>query len=326
MRGYYVALALLLLGAAGRADSAHADNSSPCSVVGSEMAAPYIRHLMMSTDAAAYVVRHVRNACSFITEATRQGAPLEQISPSLAPILADMNARILAPIFRLHPELLAEPQKQQSPKKVYRATRKDISRLTATWLMHNLLKSQQAMGKVSSDFIAQRADQKSVFETYGAVLNATAELSAAEKVISDTYPRVWQQQLIAERPLQPRTTESDANFHNSVAARGSVKLTAPALAKIRSFLRQARIAEPNEDWIASLGWVIDQRSKGPEDRSWTSIGAGLVLGVFSRSLVPPDVIDKVDGIEVIFHADNPDRLTGKTIDFQKGNFVIRTDD
>jgi hypothetical protein len=282
-----------------------------------------MRHLTMSSDAATYVARHVRNACRFITEATRQGAPLAQMSPSLTPILADMNARILAPIFRLHPELSAEAQKQQSSKKVYRATRRDISRFTATWLMHNLLKSQQAMGNATSDFIAQRADQKSVFEANGAVLNASAELSAAAKVISDTYPRVWHKQLIAERPLQPRTTESDANFHNGVAARGSVTLTAPALAKIRSFMRQARIAEPNEDWIASLEWVIDQRSRGPEDRSLTSIGAGLVLGVFSRSQVPPDVIDKVDGIEVLFHADNPDRLTGKTIDFQKGEFVIR---
>jgi hypothetical protein len=99
MRGYYVALALLLLAAAGRAGSAHADNSSPCSVAGSEMAAPSIRHLTMSSDAATYVVRHVRNGCSFIVEATRQGAPLEQISPSLTPILADMNARIVAPSF-----------------------------------------------------------------------------------------------------------------------------------------------------------------------------------------------------------------------------------
>jgi hypothetical protein len=323
MRGYYVGLALLLLAAAERADSAHAGNSSPCSVAGSEMAAPSVRHLTMSGETAAYVVRHVGNACSFIVEATRQGAPLEQISPSLTPILADMNARILAPIFRLHPELLAEPQKQQSPKKGYRATRKDISRLTATWLMHNLLKSDKAMGKASSDFLAQRADQKSVFETYGAVLNATAELSAAAKVVSDTYPRMWQRQLIAARPPQPRTTESDASFRKSAAPRGSVKLTALAIAKIRSFLRQARIAEPNEDWIASLGWAIDQRSKGPEDRNWTTIPAGLVLGTFSRSQVPPDVIDKVDGIEVIFTADSPERLTGKTIDFQKGKFVIR---
>jgi hypothetical protein len=320
MRGYYVGLALLLLAAAERADSAHAGNSSPCSVAGSEMAAPSVRHLTMSGETAAYVVRHVGNACSFIVEATRQGAPLEQISPSLTPILADMNARILAPIFRLHPELLTEPQEQQSPKEVYRATKKDISRLTATWLMHNLLKSEQAMGKASSDFIAQRADQKSVFELY---LNATAELSAAAKVISDTYPHVWQKQLIAARPLQPRTTESDASFRKSAAPRGSVKLTAPALAKIRSFLRQARIAEPNKDWIASLGWAIDQRSKGPEDRNWTTTPAGLVLGTFSRSQVPPDVIDKVDGIEVIFTADSPERLTGKTIDFQTGKFVIR---
>jgi hypothetical protein len=323
MRGYYVALAVLLLAAAGQADSAHADNSNPCSVVGSEMGAPPIPDLTMSTDAAAYVVRHVRNACRFITEGTRQGAPLEQISRSLTPILAGMNAGILAPIFRLHPELLAEPQEQQSPTSVYRATRNDISRLTATWLMHNLLKSEQALGKASSDFISQRADQESAVEAYGPILNATAELSAAAKVISDTYPRVWQKQLIAGRPLQVRTAESDANFRKSAAPRGSVKLTAPAIETIRSFLRQARIAEPNGDWVASLEWVIEQRAKGPEDRNWTTIPAGLVLGTFSRSQVPPDVIDKVDGIEIIFTGDSPERLTGKTVDFQKGRFVIR---
>ncbi|MGH6726248.1 MAG: hypothetical protein ACREB8_06855 [Pseudolabrys sp.] len=281
------------------------------------------RYLRMSKGAAAYVVRHVNNACRSIVAATRQGAPLEQISPSLTPRLGELHERILTPIFRLHPGLMAEPDDGTQPKKVYRATKKDISRSTAIWLMRELLRAHLALVKASSDFIAQKSDQRSGGQAEAAVLNADTEVVSATSVISEAYPDVWYKQLTAAMPRQVRTAELDANFRNAVAPRGSVKLTAQASAKIRSFMREARRTTPNEDFIVSLGWAIDGKSKGPEDKTWTSILDGLLLGTWLRSQLPPDVIDKVDGIEIVFTADRPDRLIGKTIDFQKGAFVIR---
>jgi len=324
MRGYHVALAFLLLPAAGQVDYAYAENSSPCLVAGSETAVSpaYVRHLRMSKGAAAYVVRHVHNACRSIVDATRQGAPLEQISSSLTPILAELHARILVPIFRLHPELAAEPEKQPSPKIVYRAARKDISRSTALWLMRELLKAHTALVQASSGFVAQKADQKFEGQVEQAVLSAVTEVLAATKVISDAYPAIWNKQLSAALPREVRTAETDANFRKAAAPRGSVKLTATALAQIKSFMRQARKAVPKDDLIATIGWATGQKSKGPEDKTWTSVPDGLLFGTYLRSQVPPDIIDKIDGIEIIFDADTPSRLVGKTIDFKKGRFVI----
>ena len=67
----------------------------------------------------------------------------------------------------------------------------------------------------------------------------------------------------------------------------------------------------------------DQRSKGPGDNSWIDQGPGLVFGAYVRTQLPPDVIDHVGGIEIVFSADDPSALAGKTIDVQDRKFFIR---
>jgi hypothetical protein len=140
--------------------------------------------------------------------------------------------------------------------------------------------------------------------------------------VSDAYPDVWSKQVNAAKPKQNRTAETDAAVRKSAMPKGSVKLTVRAIATIKSFLRQARIAEPKEDYVAAIQWVTGQRFRGPEDTRWTNVGAGLVMGVHSRSEIPPDVVDKVGDTEIIFLADAHSRLAGKTIDFQNSNFMI----
>jgi hypothetical protein len=186
--------------------------------------------------------------------------------------------------------------------------------------MHELVKAQLAIAKVSVDFTIDQGLGSKAEDVYVSVV--TKVLGPA-KLISDAYPDIWDKQLNAMRPHQVRTAETDTSFRKTVVPRGSVKLTAPAVAQIRSFMHEARKLTPKDDLVAALGWTTRQRSKGSEDKTWTSIPDGLLLGAFPRSQLPPDVIDKVDGIEIVLTADSPDRLAGKTIDFQKGQFVIR---
>jgi hypothetical protein len=80
---------------------------------------------------------------------------------------------------------------------------------------------------------------------------------------------------------------------------------------------------PHGDQIAWIGWASEQRSKGPSDATWKSEGAGWVLGAYLRTQVPPDVIDKVRGTEIVFSAEQPSSLIGKTIDVTNRTFFVR---
>ena len=89
------------------------------------------------------------------------------------------------------------------------------------------------------------------------------------------------------------------------------------------FMRQVRRASPQDDWIASILWATKRKYKGPNDVDWINVEDGLQLGAYRRTDVPSDVIDKVDGAEIVFSAPDPSMLAGKTIDLQKGQLVLR---
>jgi len=100
-------------------------------------------------------------------------------------------------------------------------------------------------------------------------------------------------------------------------------LSDSALALIKSFMRQVGRVTSSSDQIASIGWVTDQKSKRPDDAGWIDQGAGWVLGAYSRAQVPPDVIDNVGGIEIIFSAKDPSTLTGKIVDADDRKLFVR---
>jgi hypothetical protein len=53
-------------------------------------------------------------------------------------------------------------------------------------------------------------------------------------------------------------------------------------------------------------------------------GDGWILGAYSRTQVPPDVIDKVQGIEIVFSAEgDPSSLKGKSIDVANRKLFVR---
>ena len=122
---------------------------------------------------------------------------------------------------------------------------------------------------------------------------------------------------------QPRTPESDNAFRKNAPPLGSVRLSHSALAMVKSFMRQVRRTMPHSDQVAWIGWASEQQSKGPRDETWKSEGAGWVLGAYSRTQVPPDVIDNIHGIQIVSSAEEPSSLIGKTIDVTNGKFFVR---
>jgi hypothetical protein len=122
---------------------------------------------------------------------------------------------------------------------------------------------------------------------------------------------------------QPRTPESDKAFRKNAPPLGSVRLSSSALAIVKSFMQEVQRATPRTDQIACILWAREQQSKGPNDATWKSEGAGWVLGAYSRTHVPPDVIDRVHGIRIVFSAEEPSSLIGKTIDVTNGKFFVR---
>jgi hypothetical protein len=123
---------------------------------------------------------------------------------------------------------------------------------------------------------------------------------------------------------QPRTPKSDEVFRKSAPPPGSVRLSNRALAVVKSFMHGVRRAMPEGDQIAWIGWVKDQAVKGPNDTNWTRHDSGWVLGAYSRAQLPPDVIDTVRGVEIVFTTnDDPSSLTGKTIDVANHKFFVR---
>ena len=80
---------------------------------------------------------------------------------------------------------------------------------------------------------------------------------------------------------------------------------------------------PGGEHIASISWAREQKSKGRGDREWSNSGAGWTLGAYRKTEVPPDVIDTVRGIEIMFTAEDPTALAGKTLDATKQKFFVR---
>ena len=282
--------------------------------------------------AAIYVVEHVRRACRMMAEDISQDARFAELAKQLTPVLADLRTNVLAPIYRSHPDLEAAPLAEPQPHNVkpgsaakrragaiHRATRRDIRRATAVRLSTELQRIEQQAFKLASAHVDQTAKDAAEIMLQP-VIDAEAELSFASKVAYDAYPDLFAK---LEAPQQPRTEQSDTSFRKSAPPRGSVKLSAAALNLVKSFMKQAQSIPPRDDQIASISWVRDQKRKGPNDAAWIDEGAGWVLGAYSRTQLPSDVIDRVGGIEIVFGVEDPASLAGKTIDIKDRKFFVR---
>jgi hypothetical protein len=296
---------------AGRAD--------PCSTSGAKTASPSPApwRARISRRDAIYVILHMQKACRYLAEShdSRSASSV----PQLASILDDLQKAVLDPIYRSHLDLKGVVLPVSPAQKVPRATRRDIQRTTATRMSDDLTRLRRQIYELSTQNLDQLPNKSAAEKALQPFNDAAAELTFAQSIAFDAYPDLFTKLAI---PQQPRTEESDAGFRQSAPPPGSVRLSDSALALVKSFMREVRRKVPESGQIASIGWARDQRAKGPKDADWADLGSGWVLGTYRRAEVPPDVIDRVRDIEIIFNAEDPSSLAGKIVDTKDRKLVV----
>jgi hypothetical protein len=271
---------------------------------------------------AAYLVRHVQKTCRIVAEISDKVSRAAPSAPEFNSIRDDLHATILDPLYRAHPALRNAAFPEVLGQKAPRATARDIRPTTASRLAADLTRLQQRISKLAALATDQQADKESAEKALLPFIDAALEFSLAQKIEFDAYPDLAAKNLAAVS--QPRTQESDEIFRKTAPPLGSVRLSDQALALVKSFMRQVRRATSQSDQIAWIGWVSEPRLKRPGDVNWIAFGGGWSLGAYARTQVPPDVIDKIRGIDIVFSAgDKLSSLMGKTIDVANRRFFIR---
>jgi hypothetical protein len=324
MRWLYAILILLWVPSAladvGNSELARPKTQSdPCWTASetSARSAPPVWAAKLRRRTAIYVIQHVRKACRIMSDATDSG------DERLAQLLAQLRDDVLGPIYCAYPRLAHDPLADDSRRPEYaRATGKDIGRATAVRLEAALTKIRGEIGQGAPDKANQAANKDVAEAALQPFLNATVELSLASQVVFDAYPDLRTKEFRSVQS-QPRSAETDASYRKMVPPLGSVRLSASALQQVKMFMRQVRHDSPQDDWIATILWATKRKYRGPNDLDWINVEDGLELGAYHRTDVPSDVIDKVDGAEIVFSAPDPSMLAGKTIDLQKGQLVLR---
>ncbi len=103
---------------------------------------------------------------------------------------------------------------------------------------------------------------------------------------------------------------------HSLWGNGSLQLTIAARSVLVDMMRGITEFRP----IAFVGWVTDQISgTGAES---VHLGPGWGVGFYSSTQVPAGAIVKIDDIPFVFEASTAHRLSGATLDFDQGKFVV----
>lgn len=281
-------------------------SNDPCWV---ETSAKPVTPVQISRRGAVYVIKHIHNACRLLASA--EGSRSDSIR-------GDLYDSVIGPIYQAHPKIV-HALHGPSTGKVFRATRRDIGQISAIRLNDEIERLQKDIFKLVGDKVDRSVDQSAATTALEPFIDAATELSFAGQIGFDAYPELFAKMQV---PDQPRTAESDAAFRKGAPPHGSVKLSDAALALVQSFMREVGRIEGSEQ-VAAIGWAREQKSKRPGDREWSNSGAGWYLGARRKTEVPPDVIDTVRGVEIVFTAEDPSSLAGKTVDATKQGLFVR---
>jgi len=308
--------AILIWGLATLAHAAELDlphrkastSNDPCWVNAS---AKPVTSIQISRRGAVYVIKHIHNACRLLASASDDGSRSDSIR-------GDLYDSIISPIYRAHPNI-ARAMRWPSSGKAFHATPRDIERIPAIRLNDEIARLQKDIIKLGGDKVDRSVDQSAATKALEPFIDAATELSFGGQIALDAYPDLFAKIRV---PDQPRTAESDAAFRKGAPPHGSVKLSDAALTLVQSFMREIGRIQGSEQ-VAVIGWAREQKSKRPGDKEWSSSGAGWYLGAFRRTEVPPDVINTVRGVEIVFTAEDPSALAGRTIDATKRKLFVR---
>jgi hypothetical protein len=297
------------------------EGANPCIVpdAGPATAAAAPPRFHVSRRGAIYIAQHIQKACDILAAGSTKGM---QPAPQASEILTALRAAALYPIYRSYPELARTAPTRSRSQPVFKATPRDIDRASAAGLINDLNRVTQDISKLSAASLDNQSDKSAAEAAIQHFTDVIAELSFAEKVAFDAYPDLFVKEF-GTIPQQSRNEKSDAVFRKLAPPLGSIRLSNSALAMVKSFMQNVRCVTPNDDQIPAIGWVREQRKKGPGDTAWSMQGPGWALGAYSRKQIPPDVIDNVSGIDIMFSAEDPSSIAGKTFDVRKHKLFLR---
>jgi hypothetical protein len=275
-------------------------------------------HPRLDRQTAIHIVRHVQRACRGLRNLVDDHrAMLDEkgITPKIAALIGHMRENVLEPIYRAHPALRGKglTARGASPRK--------LAHGTATRMLTVLSALQTEFTQPFAELDDLVSDKDAAKTLSKCVRDVFAEFIFAADPIYKAFPDLWAAEVKASvARMSPRTAESDEGFRKAAPPAGTVKLTAPALAAVRKFLALVH-KSADLDAIASIGWVEEAGTKGPNDKEWRTSGPSLQLGSYSRRQVPPDVVETIDGEAIVLSARDPSIFVGKTIDYRDGQFI-----
>ena len=85
--------------------------------------------------------------------------------------------------------------------------------------------------------------------------------------------------------------------HCYFAEPGEVAVSPAALELARQFEMAVRQARPGGDWLVTFDWALGRRVRHRPDGPWEDFGPGVDLGAGPRSDTPPELIQRVDGLD-----------------------------
>lgn len=339
------ALAALSLGAA----SARPVGEDPCFLAaGAEQGAGLPRapwRARLDRDVAVYLIKHAQRACHRLEGLARGDARFaEGGSPDagLAAVAGLLRGGILEPVYRSYPALRgqdlsdrpttaldATPVPRQggdrsgTPRFGLMIRPSQLARPTAVRLLRAADGAQAAFGKIAADRL-KSTDLAKAEELIRVLSDVIAEIGFISSPAYAAFPDLWRAQVrrtMAETP--PRTAASDASFRKAARAAGIVHVSERALSAIRCMLALSLRDGGSRDQLATIVWSKGGQARGPGDTAWKELPPGPQMGLYSRRQIPPDIIRRIGGVDIVFADDDPPRMAGKTIDFENGRLVLK---
>lgn len=265
---------------------------------------------------ALYIIKHAELARQKavdlgtlpVVKASKKGARLVQS------IAGDIRTDILEPIYNRFPELRGQdvrrlavaPVKSFGP--IDKATAERIDRS-----VERLNADRQALNAALNTTDRTPEDVQ-------IMMDLLAEAGFITAPVDRQFPSFFEARMTRLKPaVDPRTDKSDAAMRRRAVPIRDIKLTSVARVTISDFAREL---ERHGKYVLAISWDLGGASKGPDDTHWKKTGAGLSIGGYERSQVPPDIVAMLDGIPIVFFDDQPPRIRGKTIDFKNGGFFL----
>src|SRR5215216_1066930 len=80
---------------------------------------------------------------------------------------------------------------------------------------------------------------------------------------------------------------------------GAVSVSPAALKMVREFGARVGRAPSDGSCVTGFEWCFARSVRSRPDAPWEDVGPGLGLGAYTRSDLPPQVIQRIEGVELV---------------------------